>query len=157
MDKKTLIRLEISIGIIVILLLLVFILSFIIQKPIDKKISQQIQEVLTNYSPDTYIIGDKISLNNQITTIGKFYLVSNEVLDEDAYVVTIRIMGLSGPVTAIFLYENKFTTFIDFLGFKNIREYNNHGVNQSQLAYWNQKINEVASELLPTKEGEINE
>ncbi len=156
MEKKIQLKLVISTISIVTLLILVFIFSYFIQKTENSKLGTQIQEILNNYSPDTYIVKEKLSLNNQISTIGKFYLIDNTNSKEPAYAVTIRLMGISGPVTALFLHENNFTTFIDFAGFNNIRTYDNHAINQSQLAYWEKKIDSVILEI-SLEEGEINE
>ena len=156
MEKKLLVKLEISIGAIIILLILSFVLAFFTQNSVDKKASEQIQLALNNYTPDTYIVKEKIFVDDQISTIGKFYLIENEKTKEFGCGVVVRIMGISGPITGIFLHENNFTTFINFTGFENIRTYNNHAINLSQLAYWEHRITSVVLNLTQI-EGEVND
>ena len=151
MEKKLLSKLEISIGSIILLLILSFFLSYFTQESVDKKIREQIQETLNTYSPDTYTVKEKIFIDNQISIIGKFYLLENEITKESAYAVIIRIMGISGPITGIFLYNNNFTTFTNFVGFENIRTYNNHAINKSQIAYWEQRITTAILDFITTE------
>ena len=140
MEKKILIKLQIIIGTMVALLALVFVLNFFIQKKAGQQIGEQIQMLLNNKSPDTYTVTGQVTLDSTTPAIGKCYTIKNKNLKEDSYATTIKLMGFSGPVTALFFTEKDYTTFIDFMGLKNTRNYSNNGINESQLSYWQHAI-----------------
>lgn len=143
MNKKTLIKLEVSIGTILALLIISFVIAFFMQKSTNNAMGKEIQILLDSYEEDTYIVTEKLSIPSPISTIGYFYLVERKNVEEPCYAALIRIMGISGPATAVFLHENNFTTFIDFAGFNNARSYKSFGINESQISYWKDAIDTV--------------
>ncbi len=156
MEKKLLIKIEISIAAITVLLFSSFLLAYFIQDNTNKKIIEQLQNIVNNYQENTYIVTEKAPFQTALTSIGNIYIAEKENSEKQSYIALIRIMGISGPVSAVFLYDNNYTSFIDFAGISNARSYKNHGINNSQISYWEKTINDIIISNT-TVQGENNE
>ncbi len=139
-EKK---KIQYSIIAIIVLVILTFFISIPLKTKTDIVMSQKIQSVLENYSEDTYTLSQPIILQNTISTIGSFYSV-NTRFNETLYAGIIRIMGIAGPVPAVFLYEDDLAHFIGIVDLDSDNSDTSiQGITNNQRTYWENIITEA--------------
>lgn len=115
--KKNLRAFGIFLGIFVVMTgILVF--SILYSKSSKKKLlANDVQVVLNNYAPDTYIVGEFIELKSGFSTSGAAYsLLKVGSNAKDTYQgLLVRIPTLFGPMPAVFICKNG--SEVEFAGY----------------------------------------
>ncbi len=124
------------------LLILIFFLADLMQSNTDKILAQEIQNVLDIHKEDTYTVGEPLLIPNTVSTLGNFYSVTTKQ-NQTLQTSVVRLMGIAGPVSAIFLHDNNETDFIGMIGFSNVDTTNQHGITDNQISYWEDKLSIV--------------
>ncbi len=119
----------------------IFFLASFLKERTSNTLAQHVQISLDLYDEGVYTVSDSITLENSLSTIGSFYsVVTNQNVTMQACIV--RIMGIAGPVSAVFLHENGNTELIGTAGLIKIMHESQYGITSSQISYWENTISD---------------
>ncbi len=131
-----------------------FFITTFIRDNTNTVLSQHIQVCLDAYDEGQYTVTEPLTITNTLSTMGNFYsVVTNQNITMQTCIV--RIMGIAGPVPAVFLHNNGSTNFIGVSGLTTMIYENQHGLTANQLSYWENTITQVFSEY--TSQGDTEQ
>lgn len=144
MTQNDILNLKIGIPTIVILFLLLFFMNIPVKHVKNAKLAQHIQEVLDKSDIAGYTVGEPVIVTSTLQTMVQAYRLHTQSESDDNYAFILRIMGIGGPVPAVFMYtENAGAEFINFTGFYDTLKDEHVGITDTQLAYWAKRITET--------------
>lgn len=133
---------------ILILLVIFAILSYTVilsKKAWNKNLATAVQKVLDENEPDSWKVGNSITVNNPVTVNCAAYEIINIKNNTRQQAVIVRIVTFYGPVSAVYTYEEGQTA--RFAGYSSL-----HGRIKTQLMnnksdkrreYWQNKIPDI--------------
>ncbi len=147
-DKK---KIQYSLVSFVLITALTFFIAHMLESSTSAALAHEVQEVLDAYSEDTYTVSEPLKITNTLSSMGTFYSVKpKHTVSAEACI--IRIMGIQGPVTAVFLHENSNVDFAGIAGFISTAHTNRRGITDNQISYWENKISQVFSQYFSQEE-----
>ncbi len=141
-DKK---KIQYSLIVFTLIVVLVFFLTIPLKQKTDDSFIIQVQTILDMYAEQTYTVESPVTVQSTLSTTAHFYSVKTRN-NTTHYACIMRIMGLSGPVPTVFLFENNKATMIGYPGFGDNELKANHGLSNNQIAYWEKSITDVLTE-----------
>ncbi len=144
-------KIQNSIIVFILITIATFFLTATLNEKTNASFALEIQMLLDEYEENKYTVLDPVVLLQTPSTNGSYFSVmTNQNIQ--MYASIIRIMGIGGPVSAVFLYDSSTTNYIGLAGLKDIISDTRHGISDSQISYWENKMNLAFSEY--TAQGE---
>ncbi len=147
MKRSDVKKVQLSITCIVLLTVLIFLINIPVDKYKDKGLKSDIEQFLRTVDLDYYTIEEAIYLNSTLEALGNYYRLQNNQTIENVntYICVIRIMGLSGPVPAVYIFDKmNGARFIGSAGVATSQE-NEHGLSKIQISHWENVLEQAFS------------
>ncbi len=149
MKRSDVRKVQLSITSIILLIVIVCLINIPVVEFKDRGLGNEIQQVLDDFEPNTYAVGEPIFLTSSLEALGNFYALSTNSSNASnkQYVSIIRIMGISGPFPAVFIYDTaNGARFFGIAGLRNLSNNQVHGITEMQSAYWEEVIEKAFEE-----------
>lgn len=146
-DFKELKEISIFAGIITGLFLILVLFNLLTIGVSEKHLRNQIQSVLDKSETEKYVVGEAISLDNQLEYNLRAYTVKTKS-NKQVIACLVKITGLCGPVPVVYTYSNdKGVVFQGVISLtkKNVTDFQS-GISLSQSEYWKKIIEEIFGE-----------
>ncbi len=146
-SKKLMKQYGFFLGILVVLFCILVVAVVFSRNSWNRGLSNQIQKILNEYKPDTYVVEENISIKSPLAVSAAcFKLIEKNNENKNSFAIILRMMTLYGPQVGVFTYDNtnKSANFIGFATLQGrIKNQLKMNTANKRILYWQNKLPEI--------------